>query len=100
MVYLVCHHFSRSNDVQYREFMVALDKLKATATIQRFVWILESEDTATALYLQLAPLLPDLSTDKLIVAEITTNTIGTFIATGHQDAKSLELARLIGSARQ
>lgn len=93
MVYLMSLHLTGTNWVNFQELDAKLTALNAKPFIQKYVWLVESDETAMVLYLQIAPLLSGES-EKLLITEITTNSMGTYVA-----RNDVEFARLIGRAR-
>jgi hypothetical protein len=62
--------------------------------LMRTVWVLVSDKPAQVLFLELEDLIENES-DSLVIAEITANSFGTYIA-----KRKREIAGLIGGARR
>ena len=101
MVYVVTYRMPDGQQGRWNVFNTALRELKAQRIIDPYAWLIESEKSAQELYLELAQHMELPHTDTLFIAEITTNSVGSYIgALSTSPDLANAIAKLIGKARR
>jgi hypothetical protein len=98
VVYLIVYRLQDGNPAKFQNFSAKLASLNAQHVIRPYAWLAEYPKSAPELYRELVEELDPPHTDKLFVAEITANSIGSYFIARDDDAA--KVAGVVGRARR
>jgi len=98
VIYLVVYRLQDGNPGKFQNFSAKLGSLNAQQVIKPYAWLVEYPKSAQELYLELAQGIIDQYADKLFVAEITANSIGSYFIASDSDITNI--AGIVGRARR